>query len=332
MQRYPNDEDEQDTIRTACHIPTEAISKQKAVINSNIADSTKSPLQNKFINKKEDRRIAIKESTTWPYSAIGLIFIRFKNMRDNEYLFATGTLIMPYVVLTSAHNLYTHNSHLGEKIGEAVHVEFHPGSNIHLTYASSVAEKVYISEAFKNDISSPEDYAIIVLTEPLGDRCGYFGLNVCPSIDIEAMNLDVTGYPADKVKDKRRIYEMWGMKGKSKLIDNNHIIYDEVDAYDGQNGGAVWFQEENGECYIVGVHIGYNETASAYQAVLITMRRYEQIMTWVDEYLTSKFSSFKSNVTIIKKEKVVIVKNLLKEIDTLPNEDYKYKYINILIY
>ena len=83
-------------------------------------------------------RTCITETMQYPYSAIGMLAMRFKDQNKNQDYFGTGFLVGPNIVLTCAHNCYSVFH------GKAREITFYPALN-GLKGESFEVKKIYYS-------------------------------------------------------------------------------------------------------------------------------------------------------------------------------------------
>lgn len=224
----------------------------------------------------DDRRKHFNHIAEWPYSAYGVVTMRFPHMVDDQPDgVGTGSLIAPTIVLTCAHNLY--NNLLG---GRAKSVRFFPAMD---------GRKAHFGEAKVREFHYPkiyektkkEDYGILILEKPFGDETGYLGIGIFLQEDVKSFPLSVIGYPGDKIihdRENGNAYELWGMSGPAKTVDKDYITYDEIDTFEGQSGSPVCFGSDE-DYYAIGVHVLGGSFEN--KATLLTKARYQKIDKWV---------------------------------------------------
>ncbi|MBL9029257.1 MAG: trypsin-like peptidase domain-containing protein [Caedimonas sp.] len=272
-------EEDSQKVRTKSQKPIKAKTQNISIISlpaEPILESGDRETVLKKIIPGIDGRIQIAQTDQWPHSVHGVVAIHFPKMGIDKNAWGTGTLIGPNLVLTAAHNLYSH-----EYKEEVDSVRFLPAINGKLLpFSEPKVIRFYFPKKYK--IDNQEDYGLLVLDQPIAEITGHFGINILSKDQLNGKTINVTGYPGDKVKDKNYEYEMWGMEGKPVNIDNDHIGY-EIDTFGGQSGSAVWYQE--GESYyVVGVHITGTKdiTLGLNKATLLNRARYDQIRTWIE--------------------------------------------------
>jgi V8-like Glu-specific endopeptidase/GTP-binding protein EngB required for normal cell division len=214
-----------------------------------------------FQRAGHDVRAKVKSTTKLPYSAIGLLVMTF----DNGTYIGTGAVVGKNIILTAAHNLYSHEISSEPRI-----IRFLPGENGGDSFFEPTIARFHIPEEYKT--SKKEDYAIIVLNEPLGDSTGYLEMTPVPPQQLHGKEVSVGGYPSDKIIDK---ISQWVGKGDIKSVDSDFITY-WIDTGQGQSGSPVFFQEDN-QYKVVGVHVLGDELERANKATLLTQARIDWI-------------------------------------------------------
>lgn len=235
---------------------------------------------------QSDGRVRFNQTTQWPYSAYGVVTMRFPHMRDDQPdASGSGSFIAPTVVLTAAHNLY--NFLYG---GQATEVRYFPAINEKTAqFGEARVREFYYPQRFVETEMREEDYGILILEAPFGDETGYFGLGLFLQEDIRKFAVSVIGYPGDKItRDTTgNSYQLWGMTGPVKEIDRDYITYDEIDTYKGQSGSPVCCNAGD-DYYIVGVHVQGDKGKSENKATLLTKARYQRIDSWVKESIARR--------------------------------------------
>jgi len=273
-------EKERKETRSLCKRHFKELNKENATTISVPAK----PLPKKVFKEiipESDGRTRITDTHLWYSSVHGVVLATF----SGKNYWASGTLIGPNIVLTAAHILYD-----AEIRAKAKTVRFLPAINeTFLPYKEPKVVEFYFPDEFVESKGEAEDYGILVLDTNLENDAGFFGVIALKNEMVEKKKVYVTGYPADKVSNKIGAYEMWEMKGFVKHIDENYISY-EIDTFSGQNGSAVWF-EEDGNYFACGVNVKSDIEKGLNKATVLTQSRIERIQRWLTKYIY-KGSSF----------------------------------------
>ena len=221
----------------------------------------------------QDGRKKIEITDQWPYSAHGVVAVKFNE--EGHWGTGTGTLIGPNIVLTAAHNLYNHQQKSYAKLES---MEFIPGMNGDmLPFGSCKVKRYFLLPIYVEQ--KKEDFGLLILEENIGEKTGYFGIAVVDQQDVQSRRINITEYLAHEGEGKGNTYEMWSFEDRVACIDGDNLSYP-IDIYEGQSGGGVWYEEED-KRFIVGIHGLENNDGN--KGTIITKERYQQIREWIAE-------------------------------------------------
>jgi V8-like Glu-specific endopeptidase len=218
----------------------------------------------------EDVRTQAASSDRLPNSAIGLLVIKI----DIGTFVGTGAMVGRNVILTAAHNLVHHTASSKPPM-----IRFLPAEHKGSWFPEPTISGIYIPDEYKTDQS--EDYAIIVINEPLGDHTGFLEMTALTNKQLLQEELCIIGYPRDK-NEKTTTVAQWEGRGQAVGGDSNFIRY-YIDTDKGQSGSPVVFQKGN-KYHVVGVHVIGDKTEGVNKATRITEARIKKIT----EYLQSQ--------------------------------------------
>jgi V8-like Glu-specific endopeptidase len=126
------------------------------------------------------------------------------------------------------------------------------------------------------------DIGCIHLSEPLGERVGWFAVGTLSPAELEGYLVNVSGYPGDRGMGA----EQYHHKNRVLRVTERRVFYD-VDTFGGQSGAPVWIHEtENSPPIAIGIHAyGVDAAPGALQAnsaPRIIPEVLEQIRKWVE--------------------------------------------------
>ncbi len=149
----------------------------------------------------------------------------------------SATLIAKDYLLTAGHCVYDE-----EEGGLATKATLYFGRNGLDILKKVEAEKLIVHPEFiKNDENY--DFALIKLSENIGEQLGWASISVAEDLDLKKKNVNVTGYPATKgvlgTLFNKTSYHMYSMNGPIVSV-KKHKIYYHIDTSGGQSGAGVW--------------------------------------------------------------------------------------------
>ncbi|MEH2083455.1 MAG: trypsin-like serine protease [Nostoc sp.] len=258
-----------------------------------------------------DGRTKVSNTTTFPFSAIGKIRIRWKgpdgiiDTADDIIVNGSGAMIDPYHFLTAGHCVY--DTRYG---GWADKIEVMLGSKGNIIAGTNRADYEYYSEAksaytrsfegwTQGDQTKSEtfqyDIGLVTLDRNIGNFTGWFNYGYDDNLSSGTL-MNVTGYPADKFDSnndgKSDNYDIWTQSGKITSITDSTLRSNELDIIPGNSGGPLWLNKSNtNEPTIYGVasnETTTNNTPLYNEFARITSTRYNEIQNWIDEDTTAR--------------------------------------------
>ncbi|MDZ8086184.1 MAG: trypsin-like serine protease [Nostoc sp. DedQUE12b] len=253
-----------------------------------------------------DGRTKVSNTTTFPFSAIGKMRIRWKgpdgviDTADDIIINGSGAMISPYHFLTAGHCVY--DTRYG---GWADRIEVMLGSKGNIIAGTNRADYEYYSEAksvytrsfegwTQGDQTKSEtfqyDIGLVTLDRNIGNFTGWFNYGYDDNLSSGTL-MNVTGYSSDKFDSnsdgKFDNYDMWTQSGKITSTTDSILRSNELDILPGNSGGPLWLNNSNtNEPTIYGVasnETTTNQTPLYNEFARITSTRYNEIQNWIDE-------------------------------------------------
>jgi glutamyl endopeptidase len=193
----------------------------------------------------------------------------------------TGWRVGPRTVITAGHCVYT--SDMG---GWANKITVSPGQDgEERPYGSLESTKFSTVDLWEKNQDPDFDISAIHLSEPIGDRVGWFQVASLPDDRLKDYLVNVSGYPGQPGDGK----EQWWAKNRIRAVTPRRIFY-EVDTSGGQSGAPVYIIENEGAPpTVVGIHaygVGGTPSSIPFQvnsAPRIIPEVVTQIEAWISE-------------------------------------------------
>lgn len=225
-----------------------------------------------------DDRQRILETTMAPWRMICALRM---TAEGGGAAIGTGWLVGPRTVMTAGHCVHS-TEFFG---GWASEIEVSPGRNgqVELPFGTLVSRRFSSVDRWVGDEDPDYDVGCIHLSEPIGDRIGWFGLACIPSDGLEQYLVNISGYPADRGWGTEQYFHA----NRVIRVTDRRLFYD-VDTYGGQSGAPVWVYRDGDPLpQVVGIHaygIGGTPVSfaiTANSAPRIIPEVFEQIKAWV---------------------------------------------------
>lgn len=197
----------------------------------------------------QDERVRILDTDLAPWRMICALRMHGPN---GAGAIGTGWFIGPRTVLTAGHCVFSHYFFDGwAGVIEVIPGRNSPGSGPDAMPYGSVASDRFSSLDRWVDGEDPDfDIGCIHLTEPLGDKVGWFAVGALPADRLESYLVNISGYPSDRGAGA----EQYHARNRIVRVSERRIFY-EADTYGGQSGAPVWIHEaEQSPPLAVGVH------------------------------------------------------------------------------
>jgi glutamyl endopeptidase len=192
-----------------------------------------------------DTRTRINPTTGYPFRTIGKI-----------ELGCTGTLIGPRHVLTAGHCVYNTGNNQWYSA-----LNFTPALNGSVKpYGGPIKWSRAISvKGWTRDHNRNYDYAMIILSKPIGNTVGWMGYGWKNPMPL--YNVNINGYPGDK-PDGTMWHSFCGLN-PIQVFHPQRLFYD-CDTFGGNSGSAiyVYFSSTN-QRIVYGIHTNGNDVFSS---------------------------------------------------------------------
>ncbi|NEO70470.1 trypsin-like peptidase domain-containing protein [Moorena sp. SIO3H5] len=254
----------------------------------------------------DDERTRVTNTTSDPWSKVGLVTARF----GNEWFGSSGVMIGPHHFLTSAHGIF--DSTLSDSAGNggyADEIYVHLGQDGQEKYYGQVGVTYFhtvngytadndgdgiIADADSNEDDGNYDWAVLTLDRNIGNYTGWMGWQWNSDLSwYNDLNVNITGYPKNTINSEGIVENNW--QGSFAGIDHsaemytisgtinsatNYQIKHHLDATGGNSGGPVWRSEGNSE-YVIGLtRAGFSDRNEAIR---------------LQEYMTDLIEDWKTN-------------------------------------
>lgn len=205
-----------------------------------------------------DDRIIVDSTRSFPMSATGYITNSFSK-RGTAWLFA------PQYIATAAHCLVDN----GEITTSATFSPGRAGDSLPWGQSAVEIDTIMVPQSYLLSESLEGDYAIARLSSPLGDSCGYFGIqNIIPDM---GSYLEIYGYPShipgqDEENDPQTRIQCIGWGNIVGYNTNDRLVYYDCDTLGGMSGGPMAYYT-NGNFVSIGIHTqGISANGSRYNS------------------------------------------------------------------
>lgn len=189
---------------------------------------------------------------------------------DNSLWIGTGWFVGPRLLVTAGHVVHIKNSGVPGRDGWVKTITVVPGRNGNdQPFGAAVSGRFYSVKGWTESGDQEYDYGAIVLSEPLGDRTGWFGFAAYANLDDVGGN--IAGYPGDKPAGTQ-----WYHARLIHSVTDRKVFY-EIDTAGGQSGAAV-YRIEDGQRFGFGIHAYGGALTNS--ATRINQHVFDNITAW----------------------------------------------------
>jgi glutamyl endopeptidase len=232
------------------------------------------PLPESIIGTDDRKRIL--DTDLAPWRMICALSIK----GANGTAIGTGWFVGPRTLLTAGHCVFARE--LGGD-GWAQSITIIPGRNgpEDQPYGAVTATNFSIHKNWGEGHHQDFDIGCIHLTEPLGEKTGWFGFASFKPEDLKEKLVNVSGYPADKGFGREQYFHA----DRVHNVTARRVFY-EVDTFGGQSGSPVWIQADSSSAPVaVAVHAYGVSTSDSpmNSAPRIDDEIFELINHWIEQ-------------------------------------------------
>ena len=250
--------------------------------------------QQQLIESDDNIRERELITTSFPQSAVGVVLI--KESDDSSTMkWGSGVMIGPDLVLTAAHNVYDNQKPFRKRYPC---IKFIPAANEdEAPFGEIGVQSVFAPEKYISHQGDEENYALMILTIPIGREIGYYGVKALPGKTpdklLKGSVISVVGYHAvENLIEKSEIsFEEWRERAIiQKIEEKTGLIHYDVKAGPSQGGGGVFTKNlDTHELFVIGVHI--DRDIDSGWACMITKERFAELHKFISGYegKTQKF-------------------------------------------
>ncbi len=193
----------------------------------------------------------------------------------------TGFFVAPKIIITAGHCVFHPN--LG---GWAKEIIISPGrfESEHPFPKNPAYQKPIVSHRFitvkgwTEDQNPDFDYAAIYIDDPIGNETGWFSMAVLDNDALKGRLVNIAGYPGDRDFGRNQYF----CADKIDKVQSNRFFYT-ADSYGGQSGGPCWFQDDNNQPIVIGIHsYGVGGDFTLNSATRITAENFKVLKGWID--------------------------------------------------
>ncbi|WP_421655216.1 trypsin-like serine peptidase [Leptothermofonsia sp. ETS-13] len=226
-------------------------------------------------------------SRKFPWSAIG----RIEGVAaEGKRYSCTGTLIAKNIVLTNAHCVVNPNTH---RVSRSLKFKPNLINGVLQDEADvGIVQAYYYATDFKGeaDVVDVNDWAVLKLDKPLGQKYGFLGWKTAPSTEFMKVSkkLALVGYSADFPKAPKSYSGLEltagpGLtagvhQGCSIIGEKGGLLLHDCDSKGGASGGPI-LTKIDGDYYVIALHAGWRKVDGKITNYAVKM---SQIEDWLN--------------------------------------------------
>lgn len=198
----------------------------------------------------------VPDTTAMPYSAIMFGYVRCPSCDTSVKMPAlTAFMISPNVAITAAHTVFHIHNNSRCWANELVVLAGLNGEGNAIKFGS--AYEAVIPVQYYESRDENYDWALIRLSQNIGNTTGYFGYQYVPSATLEGITATLCGYPREDGYESLWYYQ-WQESGTlgcygTSAADYNFVTRYKMDTLSGQSGSPI-FRYHNGGWSAVAIH------------------------------------------------------------------------------
>ncbi len=224
-----------------------------------------------------DDRTKVLDSETLPWRMI--CSLRITGTTGGAI--GSGWFAGPKTIITAGHCVF--HPDLG---GWAREITIYPGRfGENFPYPKNPAyTKPTVSSRFSTvrgwteNLNPDFDYAVIHIDDPVGNETGWFSIANLTDDALKGRLINVSGYPGDRDFGRNQYFA----SDKIEKVQPHRFFYS-ADTYGGQSGGPAWYQDENDQPVVVGIHsYGVGGSFTINSATRINADVFNIVQDWIN--------------------------------------------------
>ncbi|HEU4455516.1 MAG TPA: serine protease, partial [Longimicrobium sp.] len=230
-----------------------------------------------------DERVRVFDTHLYPFSAIAALEI---TARDGSLYVGTGWFVGKHTLITAGHCVFVRDPKRPTANGWVRSIRVIPGRNGRgpgsEPFGSVTATRFRSVSGWVEKGNADSDYGAIFLppgSTPNGAQVGQLGMKAYGDAALQALSLNVAGYPADKKGNEAQT--LWFDVKRTAQVRPRQVFYD-ADTFGGQSGAPV-FEVDGAARRVVAIHAyGVSMGEKSNSGTRITAEVFKRIQEWKD--------------------------------------------------